>query len=815
MKRYPNVNGWKKKIRILRKRPVCFAAISFLLMISVFLLGRSYDEVLYGNETGQIFLEGKIAVKQYKESVYGNYWQIILKNVRVLREPDLLAEKHEAGEFFRKEENNVRIETLEGKYLCHISSGENVRLKIGQDIFLEGTYVLWEEPSNPGQFDTGKYYRSMGILGQFKKCKVLQQGEAYSLVREEMWRLRQKAQKYLEQELGEEDGAIVSAMILGEKSSLYEEDKNLYQRNGISHILTISGLHLMLLGSGVVKVLEVILGNRKRAAFPAVFIMLLYCVFTGSSISAIRATIMFALSLIAKIFGRSYDSLTALGVAAILQLFINPYVLNNSGFLLSFLAVIGVTFLAPRLQEILEAEKKLFKSACVSLSASMATLPVLLGNYGTYSWYSVILNLFILPPMPVLLFLAVMLTGVCLPVEYLYGEKITGTIEATMGTIVHCGNVTEFLFLGLKEAIVLGIKLILKYFEICCQLFEKIEFGEGYLGAPTVLQIVLYVCLLGVAISPVVKHSVLGRRMILLSAISILTLDLSFGIEVTMLDVGQGDSLVIQNSNGNIYLSDCGSTSVSKVGKYRLLPYLKQKGYGKIKGIFLSHLDEDHINGMIELLEMAPKEKIEIEYLFLPVSVLEIEEDREKVKELQKLAKQNETKAVCLTQGDKILDGNMEFVCLYPKTDKRSQVIRKDRTYEDISEKVKRDSGENRNNQSLVLYLKYRNFDMLLTGDVEKSGELEIAENIDQMSLDVLKVAHHGSSGSSCEELLEKIKPKLSLISCGKNNSYGHPHEETLERLKSAGSEVMTTVESGAITLKIGRKIRVYEFKKD
>ena len=100
---------------------------------------------------------------------------------------------------------------------------------------------------------------------------------------------------------------------------------------------------------------------------------------------------MFALSLVAGMLGRSYDSLSALGLAAILQLFMNPYVLNNSGFLLSFLAVIGVTFLAPKLQEIMGANKKFYKSVCVSLSASVTTLPVLLWNYGTYPWYSVFL----------------------------------------------------------------------------------------------------------------------------------------------------------------------------------------------------------------------------------------------------------------------------------------------------------------------------------------------------------------------------------------------------------------------------------------
>ena len=757
---------------------MCWGAIGFLLIIFTFLLGRSCREVLYQDETGKNILEGKITDKQYKESSYGGYWQITLKSVSVYRQQESEAwsveEREKRGGL--PEEKDVSTEKLEGKYLCQISDAKDEILKIGQRVLLEGNYASWEEPSNPGQFDAGKYYCSQGILGQFKKCKIIQQGSSYSWFWEEMWQIRQKSLKILKQELGEENGAIIGAMLLGEKNGLNEEDKNLYQRNGISHILAISGLHLMLLGSGVVRGLKMILGGNKRVAFSTIFIMSLYCVFTGNSISTIRATIMFALSLVAGMLGRSYDSLSALGLAAILQLFMNPYVLSNSGFLLSFLAVIGVTFLAPKLQEIMRANKQFYKSVCVSLSASVTTLPVLLWNYGTYPWYSVFLNVLILPAMSALLFLAVLLV-----VLSFLGESL----------------LSEFLiFSVIRNSVVWGIKLILKYYEICCKICEQIFFQDGYIGVPNVLQIVIYSCLIVVAISGIVKHSAWARKMIFVSAISFLSLNLNVGAEVTMLDVGQGDSIVIHNSNGNVYISDCGSSSVSQVGKYRLIPFLKHKGYGRIKGIFISHLDEDHISGIMELLEAAPMEKIEIEYLLLPESVLGIEEDREIVEQLQNLAKQNETKLVYLSQGDKILDGNMEFLCLYPEVENSLQV------------------SQNRNNQSLVLYLKYKDFDMLLTGDIEKKGEMEIAEDIDRISLDVLKVAHHGSSGSSCEEILEKLSPKLSLISCGKNNSYGHPHQETLERLKAIRSEVISTVESGAITLKIGRKIRVYEFKR-
>ena len=148
----------------------------------------------------------------------------------------------------------------------------------------------------------------------------------------------------------------------------------------------------------------------------------------------------------------------------------------------------------------------------------------------------------------------------------------------------------------------------------------------------------------------------------------------------------------------------------------------------------------------------------------------------EDLKELKALASGNGTKIIYLSQGEKIQDGELRFSCVYPA----SQEV----DYSDFKK-------EDRNNSSLVLLMQYQEFEMLFTGDVEMAGEHEIVNYVQELTdqslfqddrIDVLKVAHHGSSGSSCEEFLEAIQPKISLISCGKNNSYGHPHQETLDR---------------------------------
>ena len=522
---------------------------------------------------------------------------------------------------------------------------------------------------------------------------------------------------------------------------------------------------------------------------------------------------MFALSLVATILGRSYDSLSALGFTAILQLFTNPYVLNNSGFLLSFLAVIGVTFLSPRLQELFSCKKTFTKSICVSLSATLTTLPVILTSYGTYPWYSVFLNLLVLPAMSMLLLGAVLL----LMVAGVFIGVNSGAIVLVSG-LDNVEGLWNWLMYRLLMFLKFVIRGILKYFGICCEGFENLFFQDGYIGAPGWIAITIYVILLLVAVSDRIVNSTFFRKVLLLCALSILTMRFHVGLEITMLDVGQGDCVVIRNSNGNVYISDCGSSSISKVGQYRLLPFLKYKGYGRIKGIFISHMDGDHMNGILELLEKAPQEHLEIDYVFLTESVLQVKEDRDSLSEIKSLASKNGTRVAYLSQGEMLQDDKLRFQCLYPS----SKGNRLDYLADCITEKDNWDyylRKEDRNNTSLVMLLEYQEFEMLFTGDVEKEGELEIVRYMQEVDFDneieVLKVAHHGSSGSSCKEFLEVFGPKLSLISCGRNNSYGHPHGETLERLTDSESEALITTDYGAITLNVRKsKCKISTFIK-
>lgn len=737
------------------KRPICWLAGLFFLILSVFVESRSWKESTAGFLETEVLLTGRITQKQEKEGYYGKGWELRLAEVVLKREEKLLP--------------------LKGNYLLRLTTGEE--LLLGQKILVKASFSPWEESKNPGQFDLGKWYHSQGILGEFRGKELIKKSASYQKFGEALWHLRVKASAKLRQLLGETEGALLSAMILGEKSFLEEESKEMYQRNGISHILAISGLHLMLLGNGIYTILKRILPVWVVPELSACTIMILFCFFSGASISTLRATIMFVMTLLGKILGRTYDSLSALGLAAAILLWKNPYVMENSGFLLSFLAVIGVVYAAPAIHMIFPWENKLWKSLTVSLSASLTTLPVLLVNYGAFSWYSVFLNLLILPPM------AFILAGGILLLLCSFLISILPPFDILM---------------WIQHIFIISLRIILAFYEQCCYLFEQLPFQDGYLGAVGKGRIFLYYLLLFLLLRIVTSPKDIKKLypnfwngIFLFLLLTFLTCRIPGGFEITMLDVGQGDCVIIRNANQKVYISDCGSSSISRVGKYRLLPFLKYKGYGNIEAVFISHLDEDHYNGILELLEAMDKERIKISYLVLPKEIKKLTEQKQKLEELLFLAEEKKIQTVFMKGEDRILDGKMEILCLHPREG---------------------DYTDNANEDSMVLDISYGEFTLLLTGDVEGRGEekltacLKNKKQYTHKQYEILKVAHHGAKGSTTEEFLQQIRPKLGLISCGRDNRYGHPAEETLKRLEKYGVKILDTRKGGAITIKVNKK---------
>ena len=267
--------------------------------------------------------------------------------------------------------------------------------------------------------------------------------------------------------------------------------------------------------------------------------------------------------------------------------------------------------------------------------------------------------------------------------------------------------------------------------------------------------------------------------------------------QVAFLDVGQGDCAVLQEESGRTVVIDCGSSDEKGVGTYRLLPYLKYMGVQKVDAVFVSHADEDHISGIKELLETASEPGgLRIGTLLLSGRSME----EEKGQRLMEDARESGVTVQKIEKGAVLRDGLTELTCLHPDGTK---------AYADVNE------------ASVVLALRYQEFSVMLTGDLEETGEREILEREQKhggkewppYGFAVLKAGHHGSRTSGSEAWLEAVKPRLTLISCGRDNSYGHPHREALERLDAAGSKILQTTECGAITVESdGKDFRVHAY---
>lgn len=669
-------------------------------------------------------------------------------------------------DIFTSEEAFISDSEMAECVICYLRSASK-EPKIGSRIRIRGYPSEFDKATNPGQFDMKFYYQILGVSFRLSNAYVLAESISYSRFQEGLYELRSHLAAQLDACLNDEDAGVMKAMLLGTKGTLDEELKALYQRNGIAHILAISGLHISLLGMGTYSLLRRLGLPVGAGALAAAVLMFCYGVMTGFSVSMLRAVIMFLLHMLAKIVGRTYDMLTATGVAAVLILIEQPLYLYYGGFIFSFGCVVGIGLVLPALTEtklsLPGAQKNLLSGAAMAV----ISYPMYLWFYYQFPPYSVLLNLFVVPLMSFLM---------------------------AAGPVLLC---LRIFCPGLASLAVFLIHGILKIYEISCNICDRLPGHVFTPGKPQAWQLVIYLIVLAVL---VFLHAFQKNRIPLklrwsavLVGIVLLSIRPWNALELTFLDVGQGDCIYIKSRTGKCYLIDGGSTSVSSVGKYRIIPFLKCKGAGELEAVIVTHPDEDHINGITELLDEGQVQGIRVKNLVLPE--IETALKNASYKELELVAENAGVLVSYISAGEGIKDADMTMRCINP---------------------VQGEIYLEPNEYSVVLELSEGDFSALLTGDAEGVGESVVFEMLagrwSREPVTVLKAAHHGSRYSTSEELLKVIKPQVTVISCGEDNPYGHPHEETLERLKAAGCEVLTTPQYGAITVEVEKSVVVRSF---
>lgn len=664
--------------------------------------------------------------------------------------------------FYGSDRTDIRL----GDYraICYLKENQTMP-KLGSIVHMTGIMQGFDKATNPGQFDAESYYHILKISFRLNQTEIQQQSHTYHKIKEALYKIKYRCSEIFDITLAPKDASVMKTMLLGEKKAVDGERKELYQKSGIAHILAISGLHISLIGMILFKVL-------RRLGIPVVvctvastILILLYGCMTGFPVSVIRAVGMFGIHMLGRMCRRTYDMVTAVAVMAVFILIEQPLYFYSGSFLLSFGCALTIALLLPALtKKRLKKEKELnpwLVKFAGGLTVTIGILPLQMWFFYQIPLYSVLLNLLIIPLMSLLL-----PSGMLLLV---------------------CGMVASNAWYPATEVVAEGVRYpvegILAVYDSACSIATKLPGGLWVTGRPAVWKVICYFGALLAVIIRQKKLSLKKKWLLVGSAVILLMWPMPKQCSITFLDVGQGDCIHIQSKSGNHYLIDGGSSSVSDVGKYRILPYLKYHGVRELEAVFITHPDEDHCNGIRELLFLAPGEGIDVKRLCLP-DIGSIART-EAYEELVAAAGKAEIPISYFSEGMTLQDDELYLKCLHPE---------------------KGYISKNENAYSLVFLMKYESFEALFTGDVEGEGEEELIHVLQkevQAPIDVLKVAHHGSRYSTSEEFLSLTHPKVSVISCGENNSYRHPHRETLERLAAFNSQVLVTSDNGAVTLKL------------
>lgn len=631
-----------------------------------------------------------------------------------------------------------------------IKSEKKESVKIGSIILVTGELYSIPSPTNPGQFDQGFYHtvQKIDALMSAETIEVLD-GNGYP-IRNFLAGIREEMCGFLQREAPREAG-VLAAMVLGDKSLLEDIDRSSYQMGGMMHILAISGLHLTVMGMGMFCLLMKLGCGCRMAGSISALLMVGYGIFTGSSVSAMRAVIMFALTAGARLTGRTYDLMSGLAFSALLILAEYPGYLWYSGFLLSYAAVLGIGLILPVFRS-----KEGTGSALKSFGAVwIMTFPLTLYYFYELPVFAPLLNLLLLPMLPLVL-----------------GSGAAGCLG---------GLISQ----GAGRMLLLPGKLALAAYDAVLQIVCRIPFATWILGKPSQIQMTIYYIAVGIWICLMYgrqkrRDKSVWQLLLPVLAVVCLCIHIPGGLQVTMLDVGQGDSFVFGLPSGSHYLLDGGSSSTGNVGTYRILPYLKSSGIQTLEGVFVTHSDEDHTNGILEILTAIREHRtsLRVKKLLLPYWMKTTGK-----KELAEAAEASGIPVIYLKKGDRIIDGEVCIAVLHPQP------------YE---------IPEDENSGSLTLRIDFKRFTAVFTGDLCGKAEEQVAEG--DVSCQLLKVAHHGSVSSTGEEFLNAALPDICFISCGADNRYGHPHPEVVKRIEHTGARIWQTSETGAVMLETDGK---------
>ena len=615
------------------------------------------------------------------------------------------------------------------------------------------------EHSNFYQFNYRKYLKRNNIHWQFK-AETIEPTISSNLKKPRFHlieTMRYQIFQYINRVFTQKIGSYLRLLFFADKREFSEEALQQYRAIGVIHLFSISGFHISYLARLLRKWLLRLGITHEHTNLLLIILLPLYGLLAGFGVSVFRAVCQNVLITLGKVKNKPIDTIDAWSLTMLIALFLNPYIIFQIAFQLSYL--LSGLFILLGKQKWISKLHPISSSILLSCLSFIGSIPILTYHFFEVSWVTIGANLLFIPFFTYVFFPSLLALFFC---SFIFSS-------------------TPF-FMGLQNSFTLLIDLVEQPLTTLNQTFD-FSLVTGRLPKLVFLLLIL-------AVFTIIKRVESRKR---LSFISLVSLGFSlFYYQITpvgyvlMLDVGQGEAIVVRDPKSKkITLIDTGGQvqwgekeewqireQPFSIGKDVVVPAVKAFGVSEIDRLYLTHADVDH-SGEIKTIG----EQIEIKEV---AGSFETLTDSFVLKQLEALT---ETKALFIETSQAIDLPTQQSVVILPM-----------------------DESESKNNQSLVLYVTIGEDIWLLTGDIEKEAEQQLIRNYPNLKANYLKVAHHGSQTSSTEEFIQQIQPKEAWISAGKNNTYGHPNKKVLERLEEYGVHVYTTKEQGAL---IKRYIRL------
>ena len=668
-------------------------------------------------------------------------------------------------------------------------ANDGITYKYGQKLLIAGTFKEADGKRNNSGFDYKEYLKINKMHGiitaKQESIKVLKE-KNLNIILININKCSNKIKENANKLFDKNEANLLSGILIGDKEGIEKEVQENFRDSNLSHMLAVSGAHVSYVILGITYALKKVKVNKLWSNMITIVTLCCFIFLTGASPSVIRACIMAIYIIIGHMMHRKTKLISSVSLSLLIILILNPYKLFDIGLQLSYGGTIGIILFSgvlakkAKLNNLLEGfvnklKYRVKQLIVVCVSANLIIFPIIAAHYSTMSLTFVISN-------------------IC-----------AGPI---LGVIIILGFITifvSFISIDIAKPFALILNIFIQILMYITKICSSLPFSKIYIKTPSLSQIIIYYMIL-IFIYYICKIRKKKRRLIhrkLLRTVQnkkvqklfIIVIILIFtsmqilkclpsDLTIYFIDVGQGDSTLIVTPNHKTILIDGGGTEFESdfdIGKQTLLPEILGQGITKIDYLLISHFDSDHVGGLLTVLE-----SLKVKNAIISRQIKE----SENYKKFLKIVKDKKINVMIVKKDDEIcIEKNLKIDVLWPQR-------------EQITDNVL-------NNNSIVAKVIYNNFSILFTGDIEKVAEENIIreyKDTNSLTSNIIKIAHHGSKTSSTEGFLNLVNPKIALIGVGRDNKFGHPNEETIQRLKNMKVKIYRTDEMGEITIKINKK---------